>query len=472
MYKVISLFLMLGLQHALQAQNYDLPLEIDDEFVFFKSHDNKIHLLKNDLDFVFEKGKWIKNKLKSRSSKRDSTILYYKKGFNNYNFKTISVKNKTYFVLSGGGPVLKLEGNNILRIDNSVDQKNQFGSAVFTYKNSLFMYGGYGFWTFKEYITYFDFSSNQWELFKVPSRNLPHPRWKPIYNLINDKLYVLGGRTNLLKSDMIDVVLKDLFVVDLQDKTIKTITKKVNPKIPAFYSQSNGFEFDDKIAHLTNSTITAFDFLNNKAISYETKGVFDKKLQDTPILSLNDTLAYIKLVNGKRTLSLLNISEIQKGITGSMPIVLDPEGNKLFSQIFFGLLCLFLILFVFKLFSYKDYIEKLIQHDENWLYFSDKKVRITTEQSQVIKLLERNGQFNSIELNKIISKNKKYAKSHLTLLRKNFINDLNKAYNELLNSDLTLISSSKLPKDKRQLLYKTSKEIYKKVSFLKFVFKI
>ena len=161
------------------------------------------------------------------------------------------------------------------------------------------MYGGYGAWTFKEYITYFDFSSNQWELFKVPSRNLPHPRWKPIYNLINDKLYVLGGRTNLLKSDMIDVVLKDLFVVDLQDKTIKTITKKVNPKIPAFYSQSNGFEFDDKIAHLTNSTITAFDFINNKAISYETKGVFDKKLQDTPILSLNDTLAYIKLVNGK-----------------------------------------------------------------------------------------------------------------------------------------------------------------------------
>ncbi len=133
---------------------------------------------------------------------------------------------------------------------------------------------------------------------------------------------------------------------------------------------------------------------------------------------------------------------------------------------------MFLIVFVYKLFSYKDYIANLIQYDKNWLYFSDKKVRITTEQSQVIKLLERNGQFTSIELNKIISKNKKYAKSHLTLLRKNFVNDLNKAYYELLNSGLTLISSSKLPKDKRQLLYKTSKEIYKKESFLKFVFKI
>ena len=85
MYKVISLFLMLGLQHALQAQNYDLPLEIDDEFVFFKSHDNKIHLLKNDLDFVFNKGLWESKKITFPPSKRDSTILYNKKGFNNYN---------------------------------------------------------------------------------------------------------------------------------------------------------------------------------------------------------------------------------------------------------------------------------------------------------------------------------------------------------------------------------------------------
>jgi predicted HTH transcriptional regulator len=74
--------------------------------------------------------------------------------------------------------------------------------------------------------------------------------------------------------------------------------------------------------------------------------------------------------------------------------------------------------FVFKLFSYKDYINNLIQYDENWFYFSDKKVRITTEQSQIIKLLERNGEFTSNDLNKIVSKDKKYAKSHLTLLRK------------------------------------------------------
>ena len=185
-----------------------------------------------------------------------------------------------------------------------------------------------------------------------------------------------------------------------------------------------------------------------------------------------DTLAFVKKTNGIKKLVLLQTSELKKDLAESLPIFLSPPVKIYFKQTIFAFLCLFLIVIVYKLFSYKDYIENLIQYDKNWLYYSDKKVRITTEQSQAIKLLERNGQFSSIELNKIISKNKKYAKSHLTLLRKNFINDLNKAYNELLNSGLTLISSSKLPKDKRQLLYKTSKETHKKVSFLKFMFKI
>jgi hypothetical protein len=128
--------------------------------------------------------------------------------------------------------------------------------------------------------------------------------------------------------------------------------------------------------------------------------------------------------------------------------------------------------FVYKLFSYKDYINNLIQYDENWFYFSDKKVRITTEQSQIIKLLERNGEFTSNDLNKIVSKNKKYAKSHLTLLRKSFIKRINQLFSELLDSEQQLITLSKLPKDKRQILYATSKEISKKESFLKFMFKL
>ena len=89
MYKFVCLLMLLGTQGFLSAQEYEFPDKIDDNFVFFKSIDNKIHVLNRSTDYVFEKGKWTKKKLKSKSSKRDSLILFHKKGFNNANFKVI-----------------------------------------------------------------------------------------------------------------------------------------------------------------------------------------------------------------------------------------------------------------------------------------------------------------------------------------------------------------------------------------------
>ena len=79
MYRFFYLFLFLTVQGFISAQEYDLPSELDDNFIFFKSTDNKVHVLNYSNDYVFEKGKWTKNKLKTRSSKRDSVILFHSK---------------------------------------------------------------------------------------------------------------------------------------------------------------------------------------------------------------------------------------------------------------------------------------------------------------------------------------------------------------------------------------------------------
>ena len=175
---------------------------------------------------------------------------------------------------------------------------------------------------------------------------------------------------------------------------------------------------------------------------------------------------FIKKIKGVNKLSILNARDIKKTLAGSLPIVLDPIEKSYFRKALFAFLCLFLVVFVFKLFSYKDYIGNLIQYDDNWLYFSGNKIRINNDQSQIINLLERNGEFSSVELNKVVSKNKKYAKSHQTILRKNFIKDMNELFFELFGSQQLHIISYKSQKDKRQILYKTSKEIFKKESFL------
>ena len=109
---------------------------------------------------------------------------------NHANFFTIINSKELYIISNGAGPVFVFENNTFKRIDNSSLQKNQFGGARFVYNNKIHIYGGYGFWSFKNFISFFDNNISQWDLLYNESKYTPPGRWKPIYNLIDDKLYV------------------------------------------------------------------------------------------------------------------------------------------------------------------------------------------------------------------------------------------------------------------------------------------
>ena len=118
------------------SQEYILPNEIGEDFVFFKDNESKIHILKNNIDYVFENNEWRKNILDHNQSYRDSSVVFYAKRFDNISFKAINTDTQTFLVLNGGGPVLQVEKDKIFRIDNSVEQKNQIGAFVFQHNNS------------------------------------------------------------------------------------------------------------------------------------------------------------------------------------------------------------------------------------------------------------------------------------------------------------------------------------------------
>ena len=460
-----------------QSQEYPLPRDIGDEFVFFKSFDNKIHLLKNNIDYVFENKKWVKKTLEFVPSKRDSLVVFLKKGFNNTNLKTINFPDKTYFVLNGGGPVLKFDNKSLIRVDNSVEQRNQFGGALFLHENKIFMYGGYGFWTYKDYLTYFDFSSNQWERYKFDPKNkfIPEGRWKPVFQKTKDTLYVLGGKTSFSGNTLIDRDLKDVFIIDFVSNTIKPVNKQINSNLSLLSSSNNGFEFYGQKAYLTVDGITLFNFKNNQSTTYSSyisgENVFKRKKQNTPLLSLSDSIVFIKDKQNLKTLSFISKETILKSSKKTTDVFITQEAKIPYKTIIAISSAFFIVIFLFNLFSYKDYLNKFILHDEFWLYFANNKIMITEDQRKIIKILESKGEFSSLDLNNVLSKKKTYAKSHLTFLRQSFIEELNSVYNKLTGDKEDLINSKKNPIDKRQIIYFAGKKISKKASFFQFIFK-
>jgi len=465
-------FLFFFVSVSIISQEIKMPNNMGDEFIFFKTHDNKISFLKHNIHYVYEKNKWIKNTLEYNSSYRDSSIIFFNKGFDNIQFKHLEINSVSHFILNGGGPVLKLNENKIERTDNSVEQRNQFGAAIFQHKNQPHMYGGYGFWEWKDYITYYDPFSKQWELCKFDAPLEPSPRWKPLFHKKNEFLYVLGGRSSIKESRNTDTVLKDFFKINLNTKKVELITQEVNSQIPLLSSSFQGFEIRDKKAYVdySNSSILVLDFDNNSITSFKTEGMFKNKHLNSPVLAVGDSIVFIEQIKNNKTIKFVSFNDIFRNTSETFPIVLVDQ-NIGYRKYFIILGAIFLAFFLFKSFTYKDYIRNLIAHDYQWLYFQNKKIQITNSQREVIKLLELKGGFTSQELNKLLSPKKSYAKSHLTLLRNNFIEKLNSDFKTLTNNPEPLISSIKNPNDKRQILYKSNQQFSQKESFFKFLFR-
>lgn len=94
-----------------------------------------------------------------------------------------------YFVDGGCGYVLQLRNDSIVRIDNSFHHRNQFGGAYFLHKGAPYIFGGYGLFSVKNFITHFDPKLKEWYL--ENQSKIVDPAMTSPYYKEKDNLYAL-----------------------------------------------------------------------------------------------------------------------------------------------------------------------------------------------------------------------------------------------------------------------------------------
>ena len=70
---------------------------------------------------------------------------------------------EVYFLYPGGGVLFQYKNDAIERIDNSFPHRNQFSGHFFSYKNEIYLLGGYGYWKSNSILTKFNFTSKEWD---------------------------------------------------------------------------------------------------------------------------------------------------------------------------------------------------------------------------------------------------------------------------------------------------------------------
>jgi len=148
-------------------------------------------------------------------------------------YNTFVIKGHYFFVIAGTGQVYEFDPVNrvLSRVDQTYYRGYNFGALQFVHHDSLFSFGGIGFWHYNNVQTFFDFQTKEWELVK-PKGEIP----KRIYT-------TFAGYSKSLSK---------LFLLEIPDVYVKSIPQPLN-----FY------EFDLKTYEWKKKGSVSVDFLNS-----------------------------------------------------------------------------------------------------------------------------------------------------------------------------------------------------------------
>jgi DNA-binding MarR family transcriptional regulator len=358
-------------------------------------------------------------------------------------YDPIWYQNQLHLLSARGGLLYRIENDTTIRLDNSFQHRKQFQSNDFVYRDTLFRYGGYGFWRANNFFTYFDHSTKEWEYYPIKSFTMPDEAYDGKAFLLNHKFYVLGGQTVSKTNGLAAEKSKQIWVFDFKSKEWNNGGKmgldigpyKTTQKDSLFYlighpSNTSG----DLIVDLQNNMVKIFD---HTLISANTD-------QKSPAFFKGDTLYYTSEQTLHKSLAFRDIFVNQS----SQDRMFLNEITLFWNITYLGIagVSLFLLAYGSVLWQRRK-LPRLVKGGvrHNLTFYP-----LSIEEQQVLNYLRQNITALTEELMPIFSKqNRSYSQTHK--LKADAIDNINNLLNSLVGKEL--IKKKKDPKDKRQLVY-------------------
>jgi hypothetical protein len=397
----------------------------------------------NQFIYLFSKNNYLK--LDVEKYKISKPLEFNNNGFDINNFTPIKINDVFYFVQNVGGLVLKLNKNNLTRIDKSFTHKMQIASTVFKYKNEIYRYGGYGFFSARELMVKFDFETNEWESVKVNEELMPRARYSNAFSIDKNNLTIIGGETIDRYNREKRIRLSDMWQFSLEELKWSFILE--SEEILAI--DSDAFIFENKILfreanYLKNLNLDSYELSTNNLTN-----TLLKVSNRFKIHYFDGSFHFVvNRNNGERVL----ISRTKKELLGTSKFLKSLKNKKFLSVdnfIIIGLLLLVIITFFFL----RRYLNSVILKI-NKIKYRNKTVFISEEEYIVLKEFFRNQ--NSLEnniLQNLVNKDQ-YERSHNVRRKNNLINTLNSKFQILFNNNsFNYIEIKKSDFDKRYKRY-------------------
>ena len=384
-----------------------------------------------------------------------------------HHYLSFHLSGKTYLAHNGCGCMLEYRNDSIVRIDHSFLHMNQIGASTFQYKNTLYYFGGYGLFTFKNILTKYNFVTNEWDRVKTFGPELPSARSQAYSQLIGDDLYVFGGHgeeeTSINERREVVPEIWVLHLNSLEWEKIGAYDTELNINFENHPFIANGKLY--AIVEDGDAFLIEFDLKNNRVKKYKSK-VF-VSMSHPYFDSSTNQLVFInnQKTNEKSVLTRLKIKDMEG------ELILDEKFIHSIIPIWYYLLPVLLLISWIIIKYRKSLLSKVIPFDgmvykksTRQFIYNGKTVNFDTNESKLLTFLfhQINHFTPLISLNEIFENGVEESFTAVTKRRESAYGSLVSKLTTLFDAaENELILQQKNPKDKRIKEIKLSSGYFK-----------
>lgn len=367
------------------------------------------------------------------------------------NSVAIAIDSIFYFISNTGGFVYRWHNDKLERIDHSYDHRSQMMSSIFTYGKKIYRYGGYGFFDARNFFTFFDIESNEWEVEIIDEQILPLGSYDSKFFVDENYFYKIGGKTTDPFDRTKSSPLKDVWRFNLIDNTWEHLLNFDYFETLTF--SKNDFVMNNKFYFINQNQLYAFNLENNTFEQISNFPLIEKLVKNYPIFSKDTNLFYFtSSSNEEKQISVNKYSTV-----GNFRVERQINTRNNTSSIIWivGFLTVSLMTFNFiSILNKKRKKEKnIIFVTKNSINRGKKKIEIDDIEQQILQFFHKS---NPISITQIISllDSKEITYSQKLRLKDKIISDLNTKIKILLESEINPIKKQKDSKDSRIRVYK------------------
>ena len=366
------------------------------------------------------------------------------------------INSQIYFLDPMGGGVFEFQKDSLIRIDKSYKHRMQIDATVFIKNDTIFKYGGYGFWSVRNFITFFDPNSKEWEI--LPAQNsdiVPGGTITSKYAISSEEIIFFGGE-KLNVFDQVDFSpANEIWKFNFKDK----LWTFLGNSTLNFSDYKAYVQMGEEILFIDDTHLTLINPFTNKVTKFENTTLHKKIIYTKNLMPLYSNNQFVNFVNSTIT------GDIGIEVRGRDeffgPLV---ENSKFYND--FNYFWLFLV-FPFSLAitmgvkKYKHYLSRVnaVTLEKGGLIYKRIYYSLTVEENGILLcLLGSEGVETSAIMEIIENPNHNY--SHNMRTKNKIIGELNYKLKTILKIEQDLIIAAKSEKDKRIIIYALDKTYF------------